>query len=176
MPFQKYLSTLAYILGFYTTKHSFFITERYFPFMNFMFERLFNCNVQSHENVFLCNKYRCFYKVYFLWSVSDRIVVTSHKQRSNFIWVQTRLKTLKMLFRSKTAIQTELARQWLEFKSLKISALLHYSAAKYKQSQQWIHCWEMATMLSNEYQYRHLAAKLATKSKYRHKKSLVRPR
>ena len=62
---------------------------------------------------------------------------------------------MKIIFRSKTAIQTELAMQWLEikFKNLEkwilISVFENYSAPKYKQSQQWQQISVMTMNISN---------------------------
>ena len=45
-----------------------------------------------------------------------------------------------------------------------LSYFVPYSATKYKQSHQWLQCWEMKTMLSIEYKQLHLTAKTSTKS------------
>ena len=52
MPFQKYLSTLAYMyFRFLYIQTQLSSLRGTFLLLIFMFERLFNCNVQSHENV-----------------------------------------------------------------------------------------------------------------------------
>ena len=79
---------------------------------------------------------------------------------------------MKIIFRSKTPIQTELtiSMTWNQIQDLEkwilISVFENYSAPKYKQSQQWQQISVMATNLSNEYQQRHLVAKPTTNNKY----------
>ena len=45
------------------------------------------------------------------------------------------------------------------------SFISQYSASKTKQSQHWLQRWKMKTMLSNEYQKRHLAANITLNDK-----------
>ena len=45
------------------------------------------------------------------------------------------------------------------------SFISQYSASKTKQSQHWLQRWKMKTMLSNEYQKRHLAANITPNDK-----------